>query len=340
MKLIGVEEHFLTDEIRRAWSAMGLEAADPSVAFHSGVFENRLLELAENRLALMDETGLDVQVLSLTTPMLHDLGPESVDVARRTNDALAAAVACFPTRFQALATLPVAIPEEAALELERCVKRLGFRGAMLCGRVGAHNLDHPTLAPIFQSAEAVGAPILLHPRAPPSAVRTAYYSGFTPEIDTAFSTFGLGWHYDAGVQFLRLVLAGVFDRMPSLQVILGHWGEVVLFYAERFAAMDRVSGLDHPIAKYLRENLYVTPSGLFSPTYLQRSVETVGSDRILFSTDYPYQYRVGGDARHFLEAAPLCDEDKIKFASGNWERLTAPTTPSRVHAASNSLERA
>ena len=111
MKLFGIEEHFLTDEIHRAWNAIGLEAIDPSMAFHSGTLEVRLLNLAEDRLALMDETGLDVQVLSLTTPMLHDLGPESIDMARRTNDALGAAVARHPTRFQALATLPVTMPE-------------------------------------------------------------------------------------------------------------------------------------------------------------------------------------------------------------------------------------
>ena len=328
MKLIGIEEHFLTDEIHGAWNAIGLEAIDPSMAFHSGPFEARLLDLAKDRLALMDETGLDVQVLSLTTPMLHDLGRESIDIARRTNDALAAAVARHPTRFQALATLPVAMPEEAALELERCIRVLGFKGTMLCGKVGTRNLDHSSLSPIFESAEALGAPILLHPRVPEIAVRAAYYSGFTPEVDAAFATYGLGWHYDAGIQFLRLVLAGTFDRMPRLQVILGHWGEVVLFYAERLTAMDRVSGLAHPIATYLRQNLYVTASGMFSPTYLRRAVESVGTDRILFSTDYPYQYRVGRDARRFLEQVPLTEQNKMKFANGNWERLTGSATTS------------
>jgi predicted TIM-barrel fold metal-dependent hydrolase len=322
VKLIGIEEHFLTHEIHRAWDAIGLEAVDPSMAFHSGTFEVRLLDLAEDRLALMDETGLDVQVLSLTTPMLHDLGPESLDLARRTNDAIAAVVARHPKRFQALATLPVAMPEEAALELERCMKVLGFKGTMLCGRVGARNLDHPTLLPIFQSAEALGAPILLHPRTPELAVRAAYYSGFTPEVDIAFATVGLGWHYDAGIQFIRLVLAGVFDRMPGLQVILGHWGELVLFYAERLAVMDRVSKLAHPIAHYLRNNLYITASGMFLPHYLERAAGVVGADRLLFSTDFPYQYRPGGDARRFLENCGLDEAGKTAFAHGNWLRLT------------------
>lgn len=321
MTLIGIEEHFLTNEIREAWNALGLDAVDPSVAFHSGPIESRLLDLSEERLALMDETGVDVQVLSLTTPALHDLGPESVDMARRANDALATAIARHPTRFQALATLPVAVPEEAVLELERCVRTLGFKGTILCGRVGAHSLDHPTFLPIFQSAEALGAPVLLHPRAPDMAVRASYYSGFEPDVDAAFATYGLGWHYDAGVQFLRLVLSGAFDRMPGLQVILGHWGEMVLFYAERLAAMDRVSGLAHPIVTYMRRNLYVTASGMFLPNYLDRAVAIVGTDRLLFSTDFPYQYRPGGGARRFLENCGLDEHAKAAFAHGNWLRL-------------------
>lgn len=322
MKLIGIEEHFLTAEIRDGWHAIGLDAVDPSVAFHSGTIEARLLDLAEDRLALMDETGLDVQVLSLTTPALHDLGPESVKMARRANDMLAEAVARHPTRFQALATLPVAMPEEAAEELDRCIRTLGFKGTMLCGRVGERNLDDAMFAPIFGCAEALGAPVLLHPRTPTLATREAYYSGFDPQVDAAFATYGLGWHYDAGVQFVRLVLSGTFDRMPGLRVILGHWGELVLFYAERLAAMDRVSGLTHPIATYLRRNLYITASGMFLPHYLARATEVVGVDRLLFSTDFPYQYRFGGDARRFLENCGLSESAKAQFAHGNWLELT------------------
>jgi uncharacterized protein len=322
MKLIGIEEHFLTAEVRDAWTAIGLEATDPSVAFHSGAIEQRLIDLAEDRLALMDETGLDVQVLSLTTPALHDLGPESVEVARRTNDAVAAAIARHPTRFQALATLPVSMSEEAAIELERCVRTLGFKGTMLCGRVGMRNLDDAELAPIFRCAEGLGAPVLLHPRTPDMAVKTVYYSGFSSTVDAVFATAGLGWHYDAGIQFIRLILSGAFDRMPGLQIILGHWGELVLFYAERLAVMDRVTELAHSIAYYLRNNLYVTASGMFLPHYLERAASIVGTDRLLFSTDFPYQYRPGRDARRFLETCGVDETAMAAFAHGNWSRLT------------------
>lgn len=325
MKLIGIEEHFLTAEIRDAWHSLQLEALDPSVAFHSGIIERRLLDLAQERLVLMDETGLDVQVLSLTTPGLHDFGAESVVIARRANDLLAEAVAGHPTRFQALATLPVTMPEEAAQELDRGVRSLGFKGTMLCGRVGACNLDHPDLMPIFECAHTLKVPILLHPRVPAMPVRETYYSGFEPQVNAALATYGLGWHYDAGIQFVRLVLSGLFDRLPALQVILGHWGELVVFYAERMAAMDGVSGLAHPMSHYLRRNLYLTASGMFLPHYLARACEIVGEDRLLFSTDFPYQYRQGGDARRFLGNCGLTDTALSKLAHGNWVRLTDGT---------------
>ena len=314
MRLIGIEEHVLTAEVQTAWHAAGLEAG-PGYGFHSGVIGRRLLDLAGERLALMDESGLDMQVLSLTTPALHDLGPESVEIARRVNDAMAEVVARHPSRFQALATLPVTRPDEAALELERCVATLGFKGTMLCGRVGTRNIDDPAFVPVLRAAEASGVPILIHPQVPTEAVRAAYYSGFTPEVDMAFSSYGLGWHYEAGIQFLRLVLAGTFDRMPTLQVILGHWGE-------RLAALDRVANLAQPIATYLRRNLYVTASGMFLPHYLERAAAIVGTDRLLFSTDYPYQYRPGRDARRFLETCGLDDNAKAGLAHGNWLRLT------------------
>lgn len=323
MRLIGIEEHFLTDEVRAAWDATGLAAADPSAALHAGTLEERLCDLGDARLALMDESGVDVQVLSLTTPALHNAGPEGVVLARRTNDAVAEVVARRADRFQALATLPIAAPDAAALELERCVRVLGFKGAMLCGRVGTRNLDHPDFLPVFECAERLGAPILIHPQIPSRDVRNAYYAGFSPAVELGLATYGIGWHYEAGIQFVRLLLAGLFDRLPRLQLILGHWGEMVLFYAERIEALDRVAGLAKPISRCLRENLYITASGMFLPHYLERAAAIVGTERLLFSTDFPYQYRPGGEARRFLETCGLDRPAQAQFACGNWDRLTS-----------------
>ena len=282
-----------------------------------------MADLGDKRVARMGETGVDVQVLSLTTPGLNNLGAQGVDLARRVNDLLSRTVAANPARFQALAVLASGEPDAAALELRRAIEDLGCKGAIVYGRVGDKNLDDPIFEPTFACAAELGVPLLIHPQIPQKRVRDACYSGFGEPIDLALSTFGLGWHYEAGLQFVRIVLAGVFDRYPTLQVILGHWGEVVIFYLERLAMLDRVSGLKLPFIDYVRRNLYLTASGMFSQAYLQRAIEVVGVERILFSTDFPYQYRTGGEARRFVEGLAIEDADRARFAHGNWERLTA-----------------
>ena len=321
MKLIAIEEHFLTGEVKNAWKN-NADDDDPTSKLHFGEIENRLVDMGTSRLQLMDETGIDLQVLSLTSPSLHNLGSESIGLAITTNDYVSEIIKKTPDRFQGFAALPMFAPKEAAKELERCVKNLGLKGAMLCGRTREKNIDHADFWAVFECAEALGVPLFIHPQIPQKAVRDVYYSGFDELTNLAFSTFGLGWHYEAGIQFVRLVLAKVFDRFPNLQIILGHWGEVILFYTERLASLNRATKLNKPFIDYVRQNLYVTASGMFSHSYLQRSVEIIGADRILFSADYPYQYRPGRDARNFLEATALSKEDKEKFAFANWERLT------------------
>jgi uncharacterized protein len=325
MKLIAVEEHFLTPEVRLAW-ADPASAPDPAATFDGGEIGRHLEDLGEDRLHLMDEAGVDVQVLSLTTPGLHNLAPDrAVELARRVNDRIAEAVARYPERFQGFATLPTPAPNEAARELERAVRDLGLKGAMLCGRTRERNLDHPDFRPLLERAATLGVPLFIHPQIPQRAVCDVLYAGISPQVDLALSAYGLGWHYEAGVQFVRLVASGTFDRLPSLQIVLGHWGEVVLFYLERLAALDRAAGLRRRVAEVARENLYVTASGMFSEAYLRRCLEIVGVDRLLFSTDYPYQYRIGREARGFVERAPLDEGDRARFAHGNWERLTGLT---------------
>jgi predicted TIM-barrel fold metal-dependent hydrolase len=213
-------------------------------------------------------------------------------------------------------------PQDAARELERAVRELGLRGAMLFGRTGQKNLDHPDFQPLLERAALLGVPLFIHPQIPQRPVRDAYYSGLGEAVDLAFATFGLGWHYEAGVQFLRLVVSGTFDRLPALQVILGHWGEVVAFYAERIEVLCRMAGLGLSFAEYLRRNVHLTCSGMYSHTYLARALEIVGADRLLFSADYPYQYRRGREAVRFLEDARLEPGDREKLAHANWERMT------------------
>ena len=321
-KLIAIEEHFLTPAIRAAWAASEI-GQEGTAGFDQGEVETRLDDLGAQRLALMDESGVDVQVLSVTTPALHNLEPaQSVTLARQTNNLVAATIAKHPTRFEGFATLPTTSPADVVPELERCMTQLGFKGVLLCGRTRDKNLDHPDFLPLFETAAKLSAPVFIHPQIPQRAVREVYYAGFGDAVDTAFATFGLGWHYEAGIQFVRLLLAGVFDKYPTLQIVLGHWGEVVLFYLERLNSIGRVAQLHRPIAEYFQQNLYVTASGMWSPAYLQRALEVVGPERLLFSTDYPYQYKPGQTGRRFLQETALSADQKELFAHGNWERLT------------------
>ncbi len=322
MKIVSIEEHILPRRIHAAWngSPIGAEGTD---LLDQGEMGRMLEDLGDGRLALMDESGVDVQVLSVTTPALHNLEQEeSIHLARETNDLIAATIAKYPTRFQGFAVLPMAAPPEAALELQRTVEHLGFCGAMVCGRVRDKNLDHPDFIPLLRTASEQRVPLFIHPQIPQASVRADLYSGFGELVDLAFATFGLGWHYEAGIQFVRLILAGVFDRLPDLQIILGHWGEVVLFYLERLKSLARVAKLERPVEDYFRQNLYVTPSGMWSQEYLKRAVNVVGQERILFSSDYPYQYRPGQPGRSFLLSADLSQEAREAFAHGNWEKLT------------------
>ena len=272
----------------------------------------------------MNEVGVDVQVLSLTTPGLHDLPAEqAVDLQRASNDLIAATVCSQPDRFQGFATLATPAPRQAARELERAVTELGLNGAMLFGRTGDRNLDHADFWPILEMAASLHAPLYIHPQTPPLNVRAAYYDGFGAEVSGALATHGIGWHYEAGIQLLRLILAGVFDRLPYLQIIVGHWGEVVLFYLDRIDQLAAAAKLQRKPSEYVRSNVLITPGGIFSQRYLRWTIEVVGADRILFATDYPFVPVKPGGARRFLDEANLSLTEREGIASGNWDRICA-----------------
>jgi predicted TIM-barrel fold metal-dependent hydrolase len=327
VKIVGLEEHYVTTDVIAAWQRLDSRWRDPV----SGNYENTdsgtargLVSLGEERLAVMDNAGLDTQVLSLTSPGLFDLdAAEGVALQTACNDEAAAAMRAHPDRLQGFATLAAQSPEAAAGELARAVTTLGFHGALIFSRVRDNSIDHTDFWPIFEAAEALGAPLYLHPQSPPAAVRAAYYGGFGDAVEAAFATHGVGWHFDAGVELLRLILAGVFDRFPRLQVILGHWGEMVPFYLDRIDRMTPIAGLSRPISDYVRTNVYLTPGGVFSQRYLRWAIDVVGVERIMFAADYPFVPTDGGIARGFLEQADLSDDDRARIASGNWAQLCA-----------------
>jgi predicted TIM-barrel fold metal-dependent hydrolase len=325
MKTIGTEEHFVTDEVVAAWSRLDSRAREDSPAnVIPAEMQERLGEVGERRIAAMDEAGLDIQVISLTSPGLHSLPvEEATRLQVDTNDRIAELVDANPDRFQGFATLAAGAAAAAAQELERAVTELGLNGALLFGRTGERNLDHPDNWPIFEAAASLRAPLYIHPQVPQPRVRSALYAGFDDAVDNAFATGGIGWHYETGVQFLRLALAGVFERFPDLQVVLGHWGEVVLFYLDRADRLAMQAKLPRRFSEYLRANAYVTAGGIYSQRYLRWAIEVVGVERIMFATDYPYQPGPDGGVASFLQGAGLDQGDQERIAAGNWDALVA-----------------
>ena len=175
MKIIGLEEHFVTPDLLAAWHALPPQWQDPGLQHHErGEIGQRLADLAERRVADMDQIGMDMQVLSLTAPGVQSLEPgEALALQTSSNDLLAATVRRWPDRFQGFATLATPDPYAAAAELRRAVTELGLHGAMLFGRTRDRNLDHPDNWPIFEAAAALRAPLYIHPQAPVPAVRDA-----------------------------------------------------------------------------------------------------------------------------------------------------------------------
>ncbi|WP_267381510.1 MULTISPECIES: amidohydrolase family protein [unclassified Sphingomonas] len=325
MRVIATEEHIVTPDVIAAWRKLDPRWQD--VGFHdstSGAPGAALLAMSEQRIAAMDEAGIDVSVLSLTTPGVQNLeAGDAVRLQTQVNDLLAETVRAQPDRFQALATLATPDPQAAAKELERAVTTLGLNGAMVFGRTRDRNMDDPAYWPIYEAAAAMRVPLYLHPQSARLEVCAALYEGFDPDVSRLFAISGIGWHYEAGVQAIRLILSGVLDRFPDLQIILGHWGEVMLFYLERLDLLAKAARLPRTFQQYARDQFHVGPSGLFSQRYMRWATEVIGIDRILFSTDYPFGGRDAGEVRRFLAEAPFSDDDRAKVAGGNWDRIVA-----------------
>jgi hypothetical protein len=218
------------------------------------------------------------------------------------------------------ATLPTAAPDAAANELERTVRDYGFKGAVINGHIRGRYLDDKFFWPIFERAEALKVPIYLHPTKPPEAVIEASYGGFTPILSDMFAGPGWGWHIETAIHVIRIILGGVFDRYPGLQLVVGHMGETLPFMLQRLDVMPiQITKLQRPISSYLRQNIHYTFSGFnFTATFLDLLLQ-VGIDRIMFSADYPYASMT--QARAFLDQLPVSEADRERIAHRNAERL-------------------
>ncbi len=305
-------------------------AENPRGIFTPAAWEQlraRLLDVHGERLREMDAHGIEMMVLSLNSPAVQavlDSG-EAAAMARRANDLLAAEVAKRPDRFQAFAALPMQDPELAVAELERCVRDLGFRGALVNGfsQVGepdnAVYYDQPQYRPFWAAVERLGVPFYLHPRsALPRDARL--YAGHAWLIGAAW-----GYGNETAVHALRLIGCGLFDEFPRLTVVIGHMGEGIPFNLWRVdncnAGVEKATGhrARKPIADYFGANFYVTTSGNFSSSALIATLLEIGADRVMFSVDWPFE--LIEPAVRWFDRAPLGDNDRRKIGRDNAVRL-------------------
>jgi uncharacterized protein len=320
MRIITLEEHFATPGFL---DGPGQDLKNAALKFEGRA--TRLIEgltdIADKRIAAMDAAGIDMQVLSLTSPGTEQLdAADAIALSREVNDFLAAGVKKNPKRFAGFATLPTAAPDKAAAELESRMKSGGFVGAVINGHNRGRYLDDKFFWPILEAAEALNAPIHIHPTRPPQPVVDAYYSGFSPLLVDMFANPGWGWHIETAVHVIRVVLGGTFDRFPKLQLVIGHLGEGLMSMFQRLDNMTpAMTKLKKPVTSYLRENVHYTFSGFnFPATFLDLLLE-VGVDRIMFSADHPYQSMA--QAKAFLEQIPVSAADRERIAHGNAEKL-------------------
>ena len=317
---IVLEEHIAVPET----------AQNPRGVFTPSAWEQlrgRLLDVHGERLREMDANGIEMMVLSMNSPAVQAvLDPrEAATMARRANDLLADEVHKRPDRFQAFAALPMQDPELAIAELERCVRELGFRGALVNGfsQVGepdnAVYYDAPEYRPFWAAAERLDVPFYLHPRSPlPRDARL--YAGHS-------WLMGAAWAYgnETAVHALRLIGSGLFDAFPRLTVVIGHMGEGIPFNLWRLdncnAGVEKAARnqAKKKTADYFGANFYVTTSGNFSSSALIATILEIGADRIMFSVDWPFEL-IEPAVRWFDQTA-ISESDRRKIGRDNALRL-------------------
>ncbi|MFT8246037.1 amidohydrolase family protein [Roseomonas sp. BN140053] len=314
MRKIALEEHFMTPGMNGYWLPT-VEDLPPAL------FEEvrgRLFDFGERRLAAMDEVGIERAVLSLAGPGVQ-VEPDAavaVRAARECNDQLAAEVAKNPARFSGFAHLPLQDAPAAAAELERCVTELGMVGALVNGQTLGTYLDDPRYEVFWERAAALGAPVYIHPNDPP-----APYGGWADA--KILSRAAWGWTVETATHALRLVFSGVFDRYPAARVVLGHMGETLPYLLWRLDSRTKLykaeRPLQHPPSHYIRSNILVTISGQCAAEPLLCALASLGEDRVMFATDYPFESaEVHG---RFMDAAPVSEAVRARICHGNAEAL-------------------
>ena len=287
----------------------------------------RLLDVQEMRLAEMDKHGVEMMILSLNAPAvqaIHDV-KRAIAVAREANEVCAEHVRRRPGRFASFAALPMQDPDAAITELTRCVKELGFVGALVNGfsQAGTPDsalyYDAPQYRPFWRAVEALGVPFYLHPRNPlPSWA--PFYKGHEWLL-------GPNWAFAAetAVHALRLIGSGLFDDCPNLQIVLGHLGEGIPVQLWRIDGRNgwmhepHQYAAKHAVGHYFRKHFHVTSSGNFHTPSLVNVMTELGPERVMFSVDWPFEDV--GEAATWFDNAEIAEADRARIGRENAIKL-------------------
>jgi 5-carboxyvanillate decarboxylase len=253
----------------------------------------KLADLGELRIADMDAAGIDHQIIELTSPGVQVFDKDTaVGLARECNDILHDAIRKHPTRFSGMAAIAPQAPELAAQELDRCAS-YGFKGIIINSHTQGEYLSDTKFWPIFEAAEARGLPIYLHPNTLPKSM-------IGPMVEAGLDGAIFGFGVETGFHLLRIITSGVFDRFPNLQIIVGHMGEALPYWMYRLdymhaagvkaARYEAMKPLKKTISGYLRENVYITNSGMAWEPAIKFAQQVIGAERVMYAMDYPYQY--------------------------------------------------
>ena len=308
MPVIALEEHYFDKELAER-PGFG---APPPIA-------KKLYDLEDERIAAMDRAGIDIQVLSHNAPSGQGVGAGDGDLIRRVNDRLAELCARHPKRFYGFAALATADPDGAARELERCVKDLGFKGAMLHGPTGTRFNDEPFFWPVYERAQALDVPIYIHPSFPMKTVVDAYYADYAKAFPSILNA-GWGFTVETATAVIRLILSGMFAKYPDVKIIVGHLGEGLPFLLWRIdQALSRPGQEGIKFREIFCNNFWLTCSGNFSTPALLCSMQELGMDRLMFSIDWPYVENE--DAVNWVKTLQINDADVRKFMYGTAQSL-------------------
>ncbi|OZA89777.1 MAG: hypothetical protein B7X76_04225 [Azorhizobium sp. 39-67-5] len=314
VKKIALEEHVLTPGLVDYWRPTMTEVP---ASFTAELYE-RLSDFGAMRLEMMDKSGIARAVLSVSGPGVQAERDPATATRRaaESNDFLAKEIQQHPDRYSGFAHIAVQDPKAAADELERCVRDLGFKGAMINGHTFGQYLDDPVLAPFWERAEALGAIVYIHPTDP---ITPAPVLDGVPALRRATWE----WGFETGSHALRLVFSGLFDRFPKAKVALGHMGETLPYVLWRLDSRAELITGKRPLqmrpSDYLKRNLFVTTSGQCDDVPLIAAISALGADHVLFSVDYPYED--SALAGRFLDAAAIDEGTREKVARLNAIRL-------------------